>query len=98
LGEALARGGKWQRAEAIANMMVESDEKVWLLREIARVLAANKEYEQLLSFVQRSWLQAKTREYCIRLLTLAVGLISLKPELGIAFSHAFTWVDDFLSA
>jgi hypothetical protein len=68
------------------------------LREIARFLAANKEYEQLLSFVQRSWLQAETREFCVRLLTLAMGFIPLKPELGIAFSQAFTWVDDFLSA
>jgi hypothetical protein len=37
------------------------------------------------------------RKYTIQLLPLALGLIALKPEIGLAFQEAFKWVDTFLN-
>jgi hypothetical protein len=65
-------------------------------RGLAKKLVKLGEYKQLLSLVHHAWLQAETRENAIELLSSAAGFIPLKPELGIAFCDAFTWVNDFL--
>ena len=59
-------------------------------------MANADEFEQLLHVIQRSWRQVETREEALTLFSIASAFISRKPEVGIAFFDAFTWVDTFL--
>jgi hypothetical protein len=67
-----------------------------VLRELVEVLLKHGDYERVFSLVQRSWLQAETRTFTLELFPLALGLIPLKPEIGVAFHEAFKWVNTFL--
>jgi hypothetical protein len=51
-----------------------------------------------LHVIQRSWYLVETRKEALTLFSIANAVISHKPEVGIAFFHAFTWVDTFLGA
>jgi hypothetical protein len=94
LGIALAKAKQWERAEAVASTMAESTQKA----KVLNALALFGEYEQLLSLVQRSWLQAETREYAIKLFPLVTRIISHKSDIGTSFWEAFNWVDTLLKA
>ena len=67
-----------------------------MLRNLADALAKHNEQERLLSLVHHWWLQAGTRDKAIELLPLAFGFIPRYPNIGMAFSGAFVWVDNFL--
>jgi hypothetical protein len=41
-------------------------------------------------------LEASTRGSALQLISTAIPLIEVKPELGMAFFEAFEWVDRFL--
>jgi len=97
LAEALARAQQWERAEAIIHRPECISCELAVSRELVRVMNSLGKQEQTLRLVQRRWLYAaSTREYAFDLLSLADGLIPLKPEIGNAFYEAFTWVDNFL--
>ena len=53
-------------------------------------------HEQTLRIIQHAWLGVDTREDAINLLPLAIGVISLNPQIGTAFHEPFAWVDAFL--
>jgi tetratricopeptide (TPR) repeat protein len=97
LGVALSKAQQWERAEAVAQTISDVDCSVEVLREVRTQLVASDGHEQLLRLVQRAWRQAQTREYAIELLSLAIGLVSLKPEIGTDFCEAFAWVDTVLN-
>jgi tetratricopeptide (TPR) repeat protein len=90
LGKALIQTGEWEEAERIAG------DNEGVLQSIAQYLTSIREYEDLLHFVQRRWLQTDTWDDAVTLLPLAYGLIPLKPEMGSAFFESFAWVDAFL--
>lgn len=93
----LAQAHKWEEAEDIISAISAAPElKASALAELAKTLAESREYKHLLHMVQKSWLEADTREEVILLLPVAYGFVSLKPEIGIAFYGAFAWVNDFL--
>jgi tetratricopeptide (TPR) repeat protein len=96
LGTALVQAHQWERAEAVIRTMEDSEQRAGALRELAEALTRSSEYEQLLRLVQHSWLQAGGRASSITLFPLAYELLSLNPEIGLAFCEAFSWVDTFL--
>ncbi len=96
LAGALAQAQQWKQAEQVINRIPNNKQRNAALNELGTILATTNEFEELLHLVQRTWLQIETREDAIALLPLAVGLISLEPDIGIEFCKAFDWVDDFL--
>jgi hypothetical protein len=72
---------------------VEGPPKV--LTALAADLTALCKYEQLLQLVRQRWQQVDSRDEAIDLLPLAYGFLPRSPELGVAFSDAFDWVDTF---
>jgi hypothetical protein len=96
LGAALAQAREWAEAERVIDTIKDREGRARALRELGAPLMKAKEHLQLLHLVQRSWQQADTQNYAFALLSLANGLIPLKPEIGNVLSESFSWVDDFL--
>jgi hypothetical protein len=67
------------------------------LTALATALTKQGHYSRLLSFVQRLWQHAETRDEALLLLPLASGLITHTPALGMELYAAFQWVNDFLA-
>ncbi len=59
-------------------------------------MANADEIEQVMYLIQRSWYQVETREEALTLFSIVSAVISRKPEVGIPFFDALTWVDTFL--
>jgi hypothetical protein len=59
-------------------------------------MASADELEQILKLIQRSGRRVETRSEALTLFSIAVTVISRKPEIGNAFIAAFIWVDTFL--
>ena len=86
----------WLETEVIGLSTRNSQERLELLSEIASAFAHVKEYEYLLRLIQRTWCQVENIGHITELLTMAMGFMSLKPQIGKAFFSAFVWVDTFL--
>ncbi len=93
LEEAIAQVRQEERSMNWAHRMEISERRGKGWGELAEVLAKAGLHEQVLHLMKRSCLRAETMEHAVELLSLATGLIALKPQLGIALHEAFTWVD-----
>jgi tetratricopeptide (TPR) repeat protein len=96
LARALAQQHYWEDAERVSAFMPYWESDRGTLTNLAAELAAQGEDERQLRLVQRWWPRAIDREQAIQHLPLAYGLLPRCPELAVAFSDAFTWVDTFL--
>src|SRR5712691_5285832 len=65
-------------------------------KHIATIMDRTNKLEQLLYLIRRSWPQAETRTEALTLFSLAITIISRRPEIGRVFCSAFSWVDNFL--
>ena len=97
LAGALVRTQRWEQAEEIARSISDSKQQAAALKNLIEVLIKYYKHDRILHLVQRSYLQAETRDFALQEISLAAGLISLKPEIGIALYEAFKWVDTFLA-
>jgi len=97
LASSLAEAEQWEQAEGVARGIEESHQRAEALRALADTLLAAHEYKRLVSLLHASWLQVETRNDALRLFSLALVLLSIQPEIGMAFYHGFQWVDTFLS-
>ncbi|MGZ3644868.1 MAG: hypothetical protein ACXVCM_13570, partial [Ktedonobacteraceae bacterium] len=82
-------------AERVSGTIQDSSWQAKVLKALATGMDSADEIEQLIYLIQRSWRQVKTREEALTLFPLARAVISHKPEVGISFFDAFTWVDAF---
>ena len=98
LARVLAQQHHWEDAERVSALMPYSLFFEGTLTNLASELAAQGEDERQLRLVQRWWQRATYRQEAIAYLPLAYGLLPRCPELALAFSEAFTWVDTFLEA
>ena len=103
LGTALAQAGQWEHAsqvwaeaERVIGLSQGSYWQAEALRALATEMANAYELEQLMHLIRRSWRQVKTREEALTLFPIVSAVIYRKPEVGIPFFDAFTWVDTFL--
>jgi len=96
LGTALARAQQWEQAERVIGTIGNSDVQAGALWELGTVLVSADEFEQLLHVIQLTWRQVETRKEALTLFSPASVFISRKPEVGVHFFDAFTWVDTFL--
>jgi hypothetical protein len=87
----------WEAAESTVFSMESISKRASMLQDLAKGLARVGRHSQLLRLVQRSWLQAKTRESAIKLLPAVSELIRFEPVMSTAFCEAFNWVDTFFS-
>src|SRR5205823_1278268 len=97
LALALVQAREWERAFSVVNEIGEDSKRLQVLEELAKALTAAGDYEGLLRLIQRCLMEANTRRYAVQLLPLAIPLISLKPEIGVAISESFSWADSLLS-
>lgn len=104
ISAALVRAQQWGQAEVIlaeveiwVHCLKNNQDKVILLYRILDVLEMAGKPENMLRLVQHALQRATTRIYAIQLLSLVTRLLPLRPELGIAYSEAFAWVDTFLN-
>jgi len=103
LGEALAQAQEWAEAERVIATIGGSSwgplgGNSWhteALRKMGAALTNAKNYLQLLQLLQSSLQQVTTRDNAVALLSLAYGLLPLKPEIGFDLLESFSWVDDF---
>lgn len=63
----------------------------------AERISQTRQWEQLLRFVQQTWLQAQTREQILQLKRIADGLAPLAPQLNSALDEGTLWVDQYLN-
>ncbi len=96
LATALAQAHEWTQAEQVIASIADRSRRAQALRELADALIKSNKHLQLLRLIQHSWRKADTRDYAAELLSLANGLLPLKPEIGIKLCESFAWVDDFL--
>jgi len=97
LVSSLAKAKQWKQAEALTRDIEESDERAEALSVLANNLLAAREYKRLVSLIHASWLQVETRSDALFLFSLGLVLLSIEPEIGIAFYRGFQWVDRFLN-
>src|SRR6266487_1638922 len=97
LASSLAEAEQWEQAEGVARGIEESHQRAEALRALADTLLAAHEYKRIVSLIHAQWLQVETRNDALRLFSLALVLLSIQPEIGMAFYHGFQWVDTFLS-
>ena len=105
LGIALTQAQQWTEAERVIRTikvssaqaeMYRDQAKMIELRDLAKMMAQTDKLEQLLYLIQHAWQQAKTREEALALFSIASAAIARKPEIGILFIGAFSWVNKFL--
>ncbi len=103
LASALVQAQRWEQAEPIwkqatqvACSITDSDQQSQALQDLVRALLKIGDYKGVLGLVQRSWLQVETRESAFQNFSLALGIISLKPEMGYILYEAFQSVNTFL--
>ncbi len=104
IGVELVRTKQWTQAEAIMTEVEKlvcdlknNQDKVILFNRIMDVLEMAGKYERMHHLVQNALQKATSRMYAIHLFALVNRVLPLKPELGIVYCEAFTWVDTFLS-
>jgi hypothetical protein len=102
LATALSESGQWNQAEDVlveverlVHTIQDHQSKIGMLHNMVSIFEMAGKPEEMLHLIQRSLLQASTKIYAIRLLSLITRLIPRKPEIGITFCEAFTWVDSF---
>jgi tetratricopeptide (TPR) repeat protein len=93
---ALAQAQQWSEAERVISTIKDSSAQADALRSLATLIAQTDKLEQLMHLIQHAWQQAKTREEALALFSIASSVISRKPEIGILFIAAFSWVNKFL--
>lgn len=86
----------WAEAERVIASIDNGYHRASVLSGLGAGLMNANKHLQFLRLVQYSWQQADTRDFAVALLSLANGLLSLKPEIGIDLFESFSWVDDFL--
>jgi hypothetical protein len=97
LGTALAQAQLWVQAERISSTIQISFQRTWVMKELGTAMLSAGMFEHFLHIIQRAWRQVETREEALTLFSIANAFISSKPQIGIPFFDAFTWVDTFLS-
>jgi hypothetical protein len=96
LSMTLAQAQQWTEAERVIATIHDRSQRAKALMKLGSEMDSTDEFEQLLHVTQRAWRQVETSEEALTLFSIASAFISRKPEVGIAFFDAFTWVDTFL--
>ncbi len=95
-GALLARSKNIALSEQIASHLDQSAEKASLLVSMANSLAEAGHNLELIHLIQRSWLQAGTKDDCQHLFAMVHGVILRNPEICDDFYKAFEWAGTFV--
>jgi tetratricopeptide (TPR) repeat protein len=96
LGTALVQAGCWQEAERVIGSIFYAKDKTQALWKLVIALAQDHKHGQIVSVVQREWLQTVSRANALDLFSLVLSLVPHYSNLAMALYDAFVWVDSFL--
>ena len=95
-GTLLAQSANPTLSEEIVNHLSLSKEKANLLVSMANTLAPAVSDLELIHLIQRSWLQANTKDDCQYLFAMVLPLLLRNPQMCASFYDSFGWVDRFI--